>query len=337
MWNDVDLRKLFLAQTPLVDVRAPIEFEAGKIPFSINLPILNNEERVQVGTTYKNQGQAAAVLLGQQLVSGINKDERVNQWIKFIQQNPEAQVFCFRGGMRSKISCEWITENGFPRTPIVGGYKRMRNFFLSLLNEGPLPKIFRLGGLTGCGKTELLLKLKKHIDLEGLANHRGSAFGFMGQQPTQITFENQLAFKILQLPERVMLEDESSAIGNVVIPVRFFEEMKRAPLVMLELPLEDRIVNIFNSYVLRNDSIFFTNALQAISKRLGGLKTNDLLNKVKIAYEYGMNLREHREWISILLCDYYDKFYQKSLEKQKNLILFRGSREEILQWAVDFQ
>ena len=105
-WNDEELRTIFSKNTPLIDVRSPGEFLEGRIPFSINLPIMNDEERVLIGTCYKDHGQAAAINLGHELVSGRIKDERIELWRKYIQENPETEVFCFRGGLRSQITCE---------------------------------------------------------------------------------------------------------------------------------------------------------------------------------------------------------------------------------------
>jgi tRNA 2-selenouridine synthase len=335
MWNDVELQQLFLNKTPLIDVRAPCEFHDGAIPYSTNLPLMNDEERRQVGICYKEQGQEAAIKLGHQFVSGDTKATRINAWIQFLNQNPTAQVFCFRGGLRSQISCQWITEAAVKRTPIAGGYKRLRNFFLSWINEAPLPNIFRLGGLTGSGKTDLLPSLKNSIDLEGLANHRGSAFGNLGAQPTQITFENNLALCLFQNQKQniMIVEDESIAIGKIMLPTRFFQHMHAAPLIVLTTPLGERIKNIHRDYVLHHEATFFTNAIKLISKRLGGVRTSDLINKLNFAYAKGADLVNHEEWISILLTEYYDPIYGRSLLKQKELILFQGSREEILEWS----
>ena len=254
-WNDPELLKLFRQQIPLIDVRAPIEFHDGSIPFSVNLPILNNEERAQVGTCYKELGQAAAIELGNKLVTGTVKSERVKAWSEFIHQHPEAEVFCFRGGLRSKTACQWLSEVGLSKGPIEGGYKRIRTFFLSWLNEAPLPDLIKIGGPTGSAKSDFILKFV-HLDLEKLAHHRGSAFGFMGAQPTQITFENQLALELIKFSgKKIIVEDESATIGKIVVPMRLFAHMRESSMVILKVEQEQRIKNIFN---LNNTfSIFF--------------------------------------------------------------------------------
>jgi tRNA 2-selenouridine synthase len=162
-WNDSYLRQLFLSENPLIDVRAPIEFFEGSIPHSTNLPLMNDEERRLVGLCYKMHGQEAAIKLGHELINGQVKRERIEQWIEAINLKPQTQVFCFRGGLRSQIACEWIREAGIDRHPIPGGYKRMRRFFLSQLEDAPLPPLYRLGGLTGSGKTSLLQKIPSRI------------------------------------------------------------------------------------------------------------------------------------------------------------------------------
>ena len=124
-----ELKNLFLAKTPLIDVRSPVEFSEGSLPHSINIPIMNDEERTLVGTCYKEHGQEAAIKLGHELVQGQVKQDRIQAWTNYIEAHPEAQVFCFRGGLRSQITCQWINEAGIKRSPIPGGYKRMRRLF----------------------------------------------------------------------------------------------------------------------------------------------------------------------------------------------------------------
>jgi tRNA 2-selenouridine synthase len=329
-WNDPELLDLFLKRTPLIDVRAPIEFQAGHVPNSVNLPLINTEERHLIGTCYKQQGQAAAIELGHRLVSGKIKDERIEAWSSYINKEPEAQVFCFRGGLRSQISCEWISSAGHERKPIHGGYKRMRQFFLSYLNEAPLSKITRLGGFTGTGKTKLLQTIPHHIDLEGLANHRGSAFGVMGEQPSQVAFENALSFELMRNPHHVILEDESSRLGSLSIPPRLYQSMIEAPLIVLEIPVEERVKNIFDDYVKMNDAAFFTAGVERIARLLGKSRSLSLKSEIVSAFERGRDLDHHTKWITALLEEYYDPFYRRSLSKQNQLITFQGTSEEVM-------
>lgn len=328
-WNDEELKSLFLNKTPLIDVRSPGEFLEGSIPFSVNLPIMNDEERVQVGICYKEHGQDAAIKLGHELVSGKIKSERTEIWREFIRKNPTAEVFCFRGGLRSQITCQWIDMN---KKPIPGGYKRLRRYFLSWLDEAPLPDLLRIGGPTGSRKTDLI-KHVDHIDLEEFANHRGSAFGSRGPQPTQITFENKIALEIMRLNgKRIIIEDESATLGKMVVPRRLFAHLRQSPMLVLEVPLEKRIQNTFESYVKGNSEEFFLTSLEKIKKSLGGVNHQKIHREMKEAFSSGNELTHHEGWIRSLLVDYYDPSYQRDIARQGELILKRGSGEELLSY-----
>lgn len=331
VWNDPELRQLFENNTPLIDVRAPVEFLEGSIPNSINLPIMNDEERHLVGICYKEKGQAAAIELGHTLVSGKTKEERIHLWKKFIDENPAAQVFCFRGGLRSQISCQWIREAGIHKQPVNGGYKRLRNFFLSWLNDAPLPEFVRIGGLTGSGKTTLLKKIKNHIDLEELARHRGSAFGPRGAQPSQITFENHLALELLKKHQnKIILEDESVMLGRLTVPLRLFQTFRSSPLIILEVSPEERIKNLFEDYVKESNADFFLTGLGKIQKKLGAKKANTLSEQIIDAFSHPPELSRHEGWIKTLMVEYYDPLYQKDLRFNQEKVIFRGNSQEIL-------
>ncbi len=321
---------MFLDQTPLIDVRAPVEFQLGSVPGAINFPIMNDEERTQVGICYKEQGQAKAIELGHQLVSGAVKAKRIESWLKAIEARPATQIFCLRGGLRSQISCQWITEAGIKRTPISGGYKRMRSFFLSRLEEAPLPEIWRISGLTGCGKTKVLQHLKAAVDLEALANHRGSAFGDNGPQPTQINFENELALRLMQLGPTIVVEDESAMIGRITLPKRFFEKMRSSQVVVLNTQEEDRLRNIFEDYVLPLSSEQLIHSLSRIERALGGSRYKEVSEALKTALASEKKLKNHERWITLLLHYYYDPAYSRSIEKQREKIRFTGNSSEVL-------
>ncbi len=330
-WSDPELQQLFLRKTPLIDVRAPIEFTEGSIPFSVNLPIMNDEERAQVGTTYKEQGQEAAIRLGHELVSGQVKEDRVQRWCQFLREHKEAEVFCFRGGLRSQISCQWLQEQGVMKRPIPGGYKNLRKFFLSWLDEAPLPPLIRIGGLTGSGKTRVLVQTDSFLDLEGLANHRGSAFGPRGAQPAQITFENNIALHLLGAAgSRLVVEDESVTLGRLAIPKRFFAHLRSSPLVILDVSEEERLRNIFEDYVKDASAEFFLTNLARIEKKLGASKTGLLADEIRRAFAHGAELRWHETWIRILLHEYYDPLYGKDLRNNQDKVVFRGSAKDVL-------
>lgn len=327
MYQDKELLELFLKKTPLIDVRAPIEFNAGIIPFSVNLPLMNDQERHLVGLCYKEKGQAAAIELGHQLVSGSAKESRIKAWLDFINTHPTAQIFCFRGGLRSQISCQWISEHGIARCPIKGGQKRLRQFFISWLEVAPLPRLLRIAGPTGSGKSHFLTQFSNRIDLEELAHHRGSAFGQLGPQPSQITFENNLALHLLN-QDFLYIEDESSHLGDIRLPNRFYQHLRQSPMVVLRVPLEERIKNIFQDYVNGRDKNFFLEATQRIAKKLGGERTDRLVKLIEQGF-LAQTIDSHSPWISLLLTEYYDPMYEKDLARQKLLVLKEGTASEI--------
>jgi tRNA 2-selenouridine synthase len=331
-WNDPELKKLFLASTPLIDVRAPIEFQEGSLPHSINLPIMNDKERTLVGTCYKEYGQAAAIKLGHELVNGNIKQERIQLWENYLKAHPETQIFCFRGGLRSQITCQWLKEVGIERQPIQGGYKKMRRFFLSQVEEAPLLPLLRLSGLTGSGKTQALKQFENSIDLEKLASHRGSAFGENGIQSSQIRFESELALDLMKAEDFIMVEDESAVIGKLTIPRRFYQHMRNSPLIILKCDEETRIKNIFSEYVAPSDFSSMHHSLSRIAKRLGGVRFKEVEEELKRAFERPKTVDSHSGWIQALLRYYYDPFYEKDLKRQPGQILFEGTTQEIVEF-----
>lgn len=334
-WIDPELNHIFLSSIPLIDVRAPIEFNDGSLPHSINLPIMNNDEREQVGTCYKLKGQESAITLGHDLIKGEVKEARVFAWKEYIKNHPKAEVFCFRGGLRSQISCQWLSEVGIDRRPISGGYKRMRRFLLSQIEEAPLSKIVRLGGHTGSGKTQVLSHIKNSIDLENLASHRGSAFGGNGVQPGQIRFENELALELMRKRDEVgiMFEDESSMIGKIRIPRRLFLAMSESPVIILKIELEQRVNNIFNEYVKNSDHDSLGHNLQKIAKSLGGLNFKEIFHEMGLAFQKEQTVDNHEAWITMLLTKYYDPLYERGLKRQDAKIIFEGNEEQVLDFS----
>ena len=254
-----ELAQLFIKEIPLVDLRSPGEFQEGSFPNAINLPLMTDDERHLVGLCYKEKGQPEAIKLGHSLVSGKIKDERVNLWIDFVKESPNAIFFCFRGGLRSQTVQSWLKEAGLDVPIIEGGYKVLRNLLLSKIDELSNNLDFLiLSGNTGARKTEIINELDglySTIDLEGLANHRGSAFGYnLTPQPTQIDFENSLSVQMLKIFNRpkskfVIIEDESRRIGRVSIPNSFFEKKKTSPVFLLEIDLDTRTKNTRQLYV----------------------------------------------------------------------------------------
>ena len=314
-----DFKKILVEETALIDVRAPIEFSQGHIPGACNAPILNNDERALIGKTYKEKGQEAAVALGFQIISGEVKQERIRQWIQIIQKNPNTVLYCFRGGKRSQISQQWLKESGHQLALIEGGYKKFRQFLIDELKNSIQKNQFLLiSGPTGSGKTNFLgqlTKYKKTIDLEQLAHHRGSAFGYLSEQPSQANFENELAKKFIQMdsPNKItdhaaenlfFLEDESRLIGRCITPPQMFEKMRSSPVIWIDEPIETRVNQIFVDYIEKtsigewaqhqeqnhsaldsNHSLFqqgvqqygyYQQALLKIKNKLGGLRFDEI-------------------------------------------------------------
>lgn len=329
-----EYQKVFVENRPLMDVRAPIEFQKGAFPTAINHPLMTDDDRTQVGSCYKRHGQQAAIKLGKQLVCGDIKQQRIQAWRTFFQANPHGYFYCFRGGLRSQISQIWMQDSGFDIPFIQGGYKAMRQFLIEAIEQASLRPMLIVCGKTGCGKTEYINARADAIDLEGIANHRGSSFGInVTSQPTQINFENHLAVNLLKhLSSRhqaLVLEDESFLIGRCAIPKCFYQAMQAAPIIVLEAGLDERMQRILNDYVvnmyarytdLKGEdsgfdafSTYLLTGLDKIRKRLGGQLHQQIRNLMLEALKEQQNRNSvalHLAWIQLLLEKYYDPMYE---------------------------
>ena len=326
-----DYRGILKNQCPVIDVRSPDEYVKGAIPSAINLPILNNDERQQVGACYKNEGQSAAIRLGHKLVAGSVRARRVNNWTSFANSHEGALFCCWRGGLRSRIAHEWLAETGSNIPIVKGGSKALRRYCLQRIEASVEHSWLVLGGRTGSGKTRSLRLCSNALDLEQLANHRGSAFGGdIALQPPPVSFENALAAALLSINHNrpIVVEDESRTIGRLALPDRLFASMQNAPLVILELSLEKRIANIYNEYVVNGVPSMFTNALGRIRKRLGDARYRELLGLMKEGFNTG-NKESHLQWIHSLLTNYYDPMYDYQLEQKSARIIFRGTVDAV--------
>lgn len=340
-----------------IDVRAPIEFRYGSIPNAVNLPIMDDEERRLVGTCYKQQGRQAAIELGHQLVSGQNKDQKVQAWLGEIAAHSSSiSLFCFRGGLRSQLSQQWIKDRGVPIRRVRGGYKLMRAVLTRYLRHQLGKTSVRLiSGPTGSWKTHLIgwLLEKNHlaIDLEKLALHRGSAFGKQGKQPAQINFEHSIVKNMLDFASEfdgvkpLYLEDESRMIGRCVIPDFVFAKMRGSPIVWIDEPLEQRVENIFHDYVEQTDIVKSQNdekvqavylgykdSLVGIKKRLGHEKFSEIMKDIQSAEIASLSQGLHganRVWIEKLLKFYYDPMYLSSLARRNPVALIKARTSEV--------
>jgi tRNA 2-selenouridine synthase len=301
---------------PVVDVRSPSEYMAGHIPGAVNIPLFDDDERANVGITYKNEGRIKAILKGLDL-AGTQMDRKLIQAIG-VAATGNLLVYCWRGGMRSETMA-WLFSLGDIRSEILeGGYKSYRHHILKSFNNHK--RIIVLGGMTGSGKTEILKNLKttghKVIDLEAMANHKGSAFGALGQSPQPSTehFANMLfsEWGKENIDEPVWMEDESRNIGTVFMPENFYTRLQEAPAIILMIDREKRIPKLVREYGMY-PQYQLKESIMKVSKRLGG----DNTRKVISAIETG-NMEEAVR----LMLRYYDRTYMHSLSRKpsKNIL-----------------
>ena len=302
------------ARALTIDVRSPKEFAKGHIAGAVNIPLFTDDERAEVGTLYVRVSREAALergfeLVGPKLASFIRQVKALTQ----AEQHRNVCVYCWRGGMRSNSMAWLLSMNGYDVTVLEGGYKNYRKGLEQLLIDYPW-HFKLLGGMTGCGKTDVLLAMQamgaQVIDLEGLAHHKGSAFGHLGmaKQPTTESFENALFESMRRFdPEQpVWIEAESQSIGSVFIPQFFFKQMRASTTYLYEIPQEDRLARLCKDYGCFDRAIL-ESAFLKIQKRLGydqvkhaitHLQQGDVLSAARIALKY------------------YDKSYQHCFDLQ---------------------
>ncbi len=340
-----DYLRLIADEVPLLDVRAPIEFTQGALPCAQNLPLLDDAQRHEIGLQYAQQGEEAAIALGLELATPEIKSARIAAWKAYLAAHPDAALYCFRGGLRSRTTQQWLAEAGVEIALISGGYKALRRTLLNTLEqlcaEAPLVVVT---GLTGVGKTELIHRWHHALDLEACASHRGSAFGRCGEQPSQASFENRLISRWWQRfeadPKRpLLIEDESRLIGRVALPPALLERIQSAPRIALSASKEERVQRLRNDYlaeaqdweVLQQDLLA---ALGRISKRLGGERSQDLIQQVRKACAAQASQRDLTQFdaiVAALLEHYYDPLYRHG-SAQAPEPLCQGHQDELLQW-----
>lgn len=301
--------------TPVVDVRSPGEYGEGHIPGALNIPIFDDKERAVVGTLYNNKGRQSAIETGLEIVG-----PRMAEFARHASEiavSGKLLVHCWRGGMRSE-SMAWLYERvGIKCFVLEGGYKAYRNFLFKELSD--IPNLIVIEGATGSGKTEILLNLKSMgeqiIDLEGLACHKGSVFGGIGQdsQPTPQQFQNDLLGEFVKLDrsKRIWTEGESQTIGKVFLPETLWNRMNEAKKVEINVPRHDRVKRLMNEYgMLPKEDM--EHAISRLAKRVGEVRKNEIL------FDYrGGNL----ESAANKLLDYYDKAYNQSKLTNKKEVL----------------
>jgi tRNA 2-selenouridine synthase len=343
---------------PVFDVRSPGEYNHAHIPNANTLPLFTDEERKEVGTAYKQKSRQQAIKIGldyfgpkmRKLVEEVEAmlDVRctmydsatsnivhrtsniVHRTSNIVHRTSNiVYLYCWRGGMRSAAVAWLLDMYGFKVYTLIGGYKAYRTWALEQFNQ---PYQFNIiAGFTGSGKTLLLNELKKQnkptINLEELANHKGSAFGYMGKQPSQEMFENQLAERLMvescSLIEKkvlnttnhqptttnIYIEDESQRIGNIKIPNAIWANMRQSKVLFLDIEFKERLKHIINEYGKLDKQIIVDN-IERIKKRLGGLEAKNAINHA---------LEGNIEACFSILLTYYDKWYLKGLNNRENL------------------
>lgn len=297
----------------VIDVRSPAEFAEDRVPGAINLPVLDNEERARVGTIYKQQSPFLARKLGAALVFR-NAAAHIEGPLAHHEGGWRPLVYCWRGGQRSGSFAWMLQQIGWRAEAVEGGYRTFRRLVTKALYEEPLPhRLIQLGGYTGTAKTELLPLLKARglqvIDLEGLARHRGSLLGDMpGGQPSQKWFETCLAQELSTLdPQRpVIVEAESSKVGQIILPPSLWEAMKAAPWIEVSAPVSARAVYLDAAY---DDILSDGPRLKAQLEPLRYHRGHAMVDRWEALIDAG----ERLELCRSLAEDHYDPAYEKSM------------------------
>ncbi len=314
MTKTIDIEHFFKLrdELPVMDVRSPSEFAKGHIPKAVNIPLFSDEERADVGTRYKQISRESAINKGIEYAAE-NAIEYISAAGK-LDAGKGVLVYCWRGGMRSLAICKLLNAAGIDTFRLEGGYKNYKQFIREQFKREIT--LIILGGMTGSGKTEKLLVLhnmgEQIIDLEGLAHHRGSAFGYFQDkpQPTNEQFENLLyeEWRKLDFSKPLWLEDESRMVGKVQINDFLFAKMRKSTVLKIIVKQEDRIKRLVKDYTDTDKQILLT-AFNNISKRLGGLN-----------YQLAVNALENNDFATAgeLALRYYDKAYLHGLSKRND-------------------
>lgn len=314
-----------------VDARSPAEYAEATIPGAVNVPILDDAERIEVGTLYRQAGRQAARRRGVEIVAP--KIPALVEQVAAARPagSPPAVVFCWRGGMRSRALTQFLELAGIPARQLAGGHKAFRSLVRSFFEQGAWGRLIVLRGLTGVGKTRLLQHLAADgypvVDLEGLANHRGSAFGHLGlpAQPSQRMFEALLWNVLRQIPPGgyALAEGESRHIGRLALPLKVYQALQSEVSLWVDAPLSRRVDNILTDYPAR-DSLReeFAPPVQALKGRLGRQKVEELLSLLQLG--------AWQELVRQLMIDYYDPLYRHTMPERRIEVLVDNEKAGLL-------
>lgn len=298
----------------VIDVRSPSEYIKGHLPDSYNIPLFSDDQRALVGTIYKHQGKMEALLLGLELV-GPQLQRYMEQVKNYVAEKSNPLIiYCQRGGMRSKSFGMLLASHGYTVYQLTGGQKAYKAFVRQQAQRAH--QFIVLGGKTGCGKTKILQELQKQgeqvLDLESLAQHKGSVFGGLGQnqQPSQEQFIIDCCTMLAQFDAQrpIWVEKESYKIGNLSLPAELWYPLQQAPIIYIDLPKTERIQFLLQEYGT-HDTTALKTCIQMLQKKIGSPQVKNLCALVD---------KNQKEKVADLLLDYYDKLYTHSLQKSSN-------------------
>ncbi len=301
---------LKLKNTLLIDTRTPKEFLEDNIPGAVNYPLFSDEERIIIGTLYKKD-ETKAYKEGITIYN--NKVIQFIESFKKLDKNKTIIVYCWRGGMRSKTIAELITNLGYDVYQLNGGYKSFRKYIRDFFDEYTPPfKFIVLQGYAGCGKTDILQKIKPSIDLEGLAQHRSSIFGAIGLKPvSQKRFESRLWVQLTNLNDekKVFIEGEARKIGDVYLPQKIFDKMRSSETILITTNMKNRTKRIIDEYFTHNADEFLKEKIKTLREAISTKTVEKLLEH--------MNKKEYEPVTEYLLKEYYDPKYTYFFKEQK--------------------
>ena len=302
---------LGMQDTLFIDTRTPAEFDEDHIPGAINLPVLSNDERALVGTIYKQKSKEEAIAVGKEFFS-----KKQPQFLREVEKNKTKKLIinCWRGGMRARFIVDLLRSLGYDAYQLQGGYKEYRRYVREQLEQFQLkPKLIVLWGLTCTGKTKLLSFFPNSLDLEGLAQHRGSLYGSIGLKPrTQKAFENLLWRKLQELNNQkyILIEGESRKIGEVQMPDFLYKAMLKGIPILVTRSLEKRAEHALQEYFKSKEDL---QRIKEVTAHLFKVISKKMQQEVLALLDQGKN----KEAVKILLEFYYDPLYNHTIKRNE--------------------